>query len=138
MIRIVVVDDEEVDRYVVKRHLRRIDHDVDVVEFEAGDHFIEALQDPARRAQLLDGAAHPVLVLLDINMPRMDGFEVLASLTADPDLSRELLVVTMYSSSAHAHDQESATRSPYVAEFVVKPLSAERLGELIQRHVTAG
>ncbi len=77
--RILVVDDAQMNRIMLERALRVRGHDVQAV----GDG-VEAIA--ALRAAPFD------VVLLDLEMPRKDGFETLAELKADPDL-RELPVI---------------------------------------------
>jgi phosphoserine phosphatase RsbU/P len=79
--RILVVDDHEMNRSMLSRRLRRLGHEVD----EAGDG------DEALTVLRAGGGRHDVL-LLDIMMPRMDGYEVLGHLKADPAL-RDLPVI---------------------------------------------
>ena len=69
--RILVVDDTEANRYAVVRHLRK-----------AGYLALEALD--GRRALESIARELPDLVVLDIRMPEMDGFEVVRRLRADP------------------------------------------------------
>jgi CheY-like chemotaxis protein len=72
----------------------------------------------------------PDLVLLDINMPVMTGWEFLEEAKAK---GIELLVV-MLSSSIDKYDQSKSSKYPVVVDFVVKPLSIARLKELFDRH----
>jgi CheY-like chemotaxis protein len=77
--RILVVDDARMNRLMLERALRTQGHEVETV----GDG-VEALA--ALRTRSYD------VVLLDLEMPRKDGFETLAEIKADPDL-RELPVI---------------------------------------------
>jgi serine phosphatase RsbU (regulator of sigma subunit) len=71
---VLVVDDNEMNRDLLSRRVKRLGHTVAVAE-----HGIEALE------RLNAGPFD--LVLLDITMPEMDGFEVLERLKADPALA---------------------------------------------------
>lgn len=72
--RIVVADDSLVMRAVVRRCLD--DHGYDVIEAEDGAAALEACQ-----------ASNPTVALLDIEMPIMNGYQVLAAMKADADLA---------------------------------------------------
>ena len=77
---LLVVDDNEDNRYTLTRRLKRQGYD-NVVSAEHGRHALDLL------------AARPVdLVLLDIMMPEMNGYEVLEKMKADPKL-RDVPVV---------------------------------------------
>ncbi|WP_299614969.1 response regulator [Pelagibius sp.] len=134
---IVVVDDEEVDRYIVNRVVKQSGIDSKVVEFQAGDEFLEVITDERRRAEEIGVAPPPILVLLDINMPRMTGFEVLESirnsLGADEDCP-DYMVVLMFSSSNHAEDKKEAYSYGFVKDYIVKPLTEADVKNMVERY----
>jgi len=70
-VRILVVDDTEANRYAVARHLRQAGYTV----WESADGR-SALAQVAERA--------PDLMIVDVRMPGIDGFEVVRRLRADP------------------------------------------------------
>ncbi|MCC9601681.1 response regulator [Stieleria sp. JC731] len=134
-ISIVVVDDSEPDRYLAKRVIGMLDYDVDVVEYPAGDRFLEKLVDRHARSKEIGSPPPPTLVLLDINMPRVDGFEVLEAIQQHfgKDSSSEL-VVSMYTSSNFADDKDRAAKFDFVKEYVVKPLSKDDAKRLVESY----
>lgn len=71
----------------------------------------------------------PTLVLLDLKMPKLDGFEVLRWIRADPN-HRHLPVIIL-SSSAEARDVEMA-RSSGANSYVVKPLSVDARVDFVE------
>jgi CheY-like chemotaxis protein len=81
--RILVVEDSLVNRLALTRALK------------VRGHIVEAVEDGVE-AMVALGAQAFDLVLLDIEMPRMDGFETLAEIKADPNL-RELPVIVISS-----------------------------------------
>jgi class 3 adenylate cyclase len=82
--RILVVDDTAFNRQLLARLLRGIGHET--VEAEDGQQALDRLRDPA---------APPIdVILLDIVMPVMDGYETLAALARDPAL-RHLPVIVI-------------------------------------------
>lgn len=72
----------------------------------------------------------PELVLLDINMPIMDGFEFLEHLQTSVDLSSAPIKIVLVSSSMHFRDQAKAKQYP-VFDYIQKPLTLEKLREYL-------
>lgn len=136
-IPIVVVDDAEVDRYIVKRMVENSGVDGKVVEFQAGDHFLEVITDERRRASEIGVAPPPIMVLLDINMPRLNGFEVLESIREsleDIEENPDYMVVLMFSSSNHAEDKREALSYPFVKDYIVKPITVPIIEEMVEKY----
>jgi CheY-like chemotaxis protein len=76
----------------------------------------------------------PSLILLDINMPAMNGFEFLEayqSLLTTQKIYPSPTVI-MFTSSEEENDKEKAMRFPFVKDYLVKPLSPEKVNKLVQ------
>lgn len=71
----------------------------------------------------------PAFVLLDIQMPKMNGLEVLKAIRDDPDLAR--LTVIIFSSSAHERDVNRAS-DLHANSYLVKPSDNHTLTRLCQ------
>jgi len=112
MIRTVIVDDEPLARELLREYLGA-DEDVEIVA-ECANGF-EAVKAVAQH--------DPDLLLLDVQMPKLDGFEVLELL----DRSPVVVFVT-------AHD-EYALRAfeVHALDYLLKPFSQERLREVLDR-----
>jgi CheY-like chemotaxis protein len=74
------------------------------------------------------GAPRPTLVLLDLNLPRRGGLEVLADLKADPDL-RTIPVVVL--TTSHAEQDILASYQLHTNAYIVKPIDADQFSEAI-------
>jgi CheY-like chemotaxis protein len=83
-----------------------------------------------RRAGRYAGAVLPDLILLDLNLPGLDGRDLLTELATDPEL-RDIPVVVMTNSLAE-RDILRARRLK-VADYVCKPVDFARLLEVVQR-----
>lgn len=118
--RILLAEDDPVDRKLTLRALadHNFANEVDVVK--DGAEAIDYLFRKGKFADRPDG--HPVLVLLDIKMPKIDGIEVLRRIKADADL-RVVPVVVLTSS----HEERDLVQSYRlgVNAYVVKPLEFE-------------
>ena len=83
---------------------------------------VEALAFLYRRGPYAE-APRPDLMLLDLNMPRMDGREVLAEIKADPDL-RGIPVVVL--TTSHAEQDIVRTYNLHANAYVTKPVDLEQ------------
>ena len=90
---------------------------------------VEALRF-VRREPPFEDAPRPGLILLDLNLPRMDGREVLAELKATPDL-RSIPVVVLTTSEA----EEDIARSYdlHANAYVSKPVDFDRFVEVVRQ-----
>lgn len=111
---IVMVDDEEIDHEMVERFHKRSGIANPLIHFSGGEAFIAHLE------TVKSGAAPlPVLVLMDVNMPRMDGFETVETMRRD-EFFRHLPVVMMLTSSSDTRDRERA-RTAGADGYLLKP-----------------
>ena len=117
---LVLVDNDGEDAIILTNAVRRCTHAVPIVHLAAGEELLEALR--------TDSLPSRCVVLLDLNMPTMDGFAVLKQLRLGPD--RNLLPVVIYTTSS---DQIQIDRA-YAAganAFLTKPASMHEMIELV-------
>lgn len=88
-----IIDDEEDACELMRRLLKRVGATEEIVWMNDGEHAVETMRALAAAAQPL-----PILVVLDLKMPGLDGFGVLRAIKAHPELAR-LFVVVVSSSS---------------------------------------
>lgn len=75
----------------------------------------------------------PALIVLDIKMPRMNGYQVLAQLNQDAELSSTpVIVITSVTSEENISDEEWA-RKLEVARFLTKPFEPEAFVEIVKQ-----
>ena len=78
-------------------------------------------------------AAGPVLVLLDVNMPVMNGLEFLEAYHGLPPDRRQAVVIVMLTTTLHPRDLARLQALP-VAGLVSKPLSEEKINAILREH----
>jgi CheY-like chemotaxis protein len=82
-----------------------------------------------RREGQYANAVRPDLVLLDLNLPRMNGFEVLDAIKEDPDLKRIPVVVL---TTSQAEQDIIRSYNLYANAFVTKPVDLEQFIKVIK------
>lgn len=120
--RILLVDDNEADNIYHEIMLRRAGYAGAVVVCESGEAALDYLR--SHPDQL------PELILLDINMPGMDGFEF--AQCATPYLTGgDTATIVMLTSSASETDRRKAQELPIIRGYIIKPLTEGTAVELL-------
>ncbi len=126
-IPVLLVDDSEPDRLFSSIVLGRSGRPLEVREFESA---ADAL------AELATAPQPPTIILLDINMPGMDGFDFLRAFEQLPEERRLGTSVVMLSSSPLDSDRDRALSHASVKDYMVKPLSVQQARNLVDRFGT--
>ena len=121
VINILLVDDDEVDVMTVKRAFARANISNPIFVATNGLEALEMLRKDAMPAKRR-------LVLLDINMPKMNGIEFLRELRADPDL-QSITVVALTTSNADRDRVEAYKLN--VAGYLLKPVTFQQFAEVM-------
>lgn len=127
-ITILMADDSEDDRYLARAALKESRVRNELREVEDGEELMEYLQRRGRYADP-ESSPRPGLILLDLNMPRMNGREALQMIKADP-LLRRIPVTVLTTSTDEADVIESYELG--VSSFIIKPVSFESLVEVMR------
>lgn len=127
MKKILLVEDNDRDAELVVMELASFDKDVKVDRVSDG---VEAMAYLRRQEVFSErDAVEPVLVLLDIKLPRMNGFEVLEQMKADPLL--KTIPVVMFTSSSEKNDLKRSYETG-VNAYVVKPVDFHDLSDALR------
>lgn len=125
-VSILLVEDDEVDIMNVKRAFRKNKISTPLEIAKNGVDALNMLRGSNGFAKL---DPRPGIILLDINMPKMNGIEFLQELRQDPELkSCSVFVMT---TSNEDSDKIEAYRLN-VAGYILKPLSFERFQEAVR------
>ena len=113
LVTLMVVDDDRIDTMAIRRSFRKLNIGNPFVSARDGVEALEKL----RGENGHDKIEAPVLVLLDLNMPRMNGHEFLDALRDDP-LLQPTPVFVMTTSSAP--DDRARAYGKNVAGYILK------------------
>ena len=126
--QVLIIDDDEVNNLFCKIVIEHSGLFSDVHCCTNGPEALDYLESCIKYDK-----ATPELILLDVNMPLMDGFEFLKEYT-DRGLHEKLSCkVSMLSSSNLISDMKSALSNSFVIDYIVKPLSEDALHRVINR-----
>lgn len=123
---ILIADDDSDDRMLLEQAMRQNGYQQDIRFVEDGEELMEYLRRQGRYNE--QNAPWPNMLILDLNMPRKNGFQALAEIKDDPKL-RRLPVVVMTTSSAY--EDIARTYNSGVNSFVTKPFNFNQLVEMV-------
>jgi CheY-like chemotaxis protein len=123
---ILLIDDNAADN----RYNQIILEEMNVVDkIEIAASGMEALK-------ILEETDHsqPKLILLDINMPKMNGWEFLEAYKKLETDDKNKQIIVIVTTSMNPEDKTKAGELPYVSEFNIKPLTPEMLNNILQKY----
>ena len=118
---ILLVDDDEADALLVMEALSAADGERSVIRARDGAEALAHLRNPA--------LPRPDLIILDLNMPRMSGRELLAVIKDDPDLR---LIPTVVLTTSHAAEDVAGSYSGHANAYVTKPVTLDSFTEAVR------
>ena len=127
---IALVDDDKVFQLTTSRTIQAAKLTDRILQFENGEEALSFLKEHARETDTL-----PDYIFLDINMPFVDGWMFLEDFaTLKTDLQKNISIY-MVSSSIDPKDVNRAKGNKNVQDYITKPVSREKLTELLKRAV---
>lgn len=123
---VLLIDDDADDNFLHQLVIEDSKTEAKVLALESGE---EALRYLANYQD--ENYMKPDLILLDINMPRMNGFEFLDLYKNLPEVARVNTKIVMLSTSSHPFDQEKAEGIMGEVYYKIKPLTEEVFEELL-------
>ncbi len=121
-LNIAIVDDDEIYRYVILRTMQTSDISIKNLVFTNGEQALHFIVD-----NLGNQSELPDVILLDMNMPVMDGFEFMTSYSSlVPKISKKIIVI-MISSSINPSDIQRAKSIQGISNYMAKPILPSKL-----------
>ena len=122
--RFILIDDEMYSNKISKTFIRKMYPGAEVLDFLSPLQALHYIENEYKECSL------STAILLDINMPELNGWQVLEKLQELPSLIKNCLSVYILSSSIDPKDKQKADEHPLVEGYIEKPLSREILSQL--------
>lgn len=125
-VSILLVDDDEINNFISIKLIKKVLLNTEIIACLNGKFAIDELLEISRK----DPSKLPDYILLDINMPIMNGWEFLDEYIKqkiDPAGKTKIYII---SSSVFSNDISKAKSYPQVKDFISKPLNVEKINEL--------
>ena len=121
----IIIDDDPINNLICKKNIKSVFSDCDIKKFtdpQKGLDYICAKYDELSK--------HDTILFLDINMPVLNGWDVLDRLANCADVIKSQFSIFVLSSSIATEDKQRAHDNPIVKGFVVKPLTIQKLQKI--------
>jgi len=131
---VLLVDDDDATNYLSKMVID-ITGVTDHIEVALNGK--EALEFLTRKGKYGNGDnsyPKPDLILLDINMPVMDGWEFMAAYHNLDEIQKSKIIIVMITTSFNPDDKKRAESISEIAGFRHKPLTVEMFEEILKKH----
>ncbi|MDQ3392884.1 MAG: response regulator [Bacteroidota bacterium] len=128
--KVLLVDDDDISNYLTEVLIQKLDFSGDIEVYKNGEEALNYIRDCIHR----NDAVCPELVILDINMPVMDGFEFLEEFEKLQKENDKDIPVVMLTTSNYNNDIQKAQKYK-VAGFVNKPLTEDKFLEILNHHL---
>lgn len=125
---VALVDDDSIFQLTASRLLKAANSSANVLQFSNGEEALRYLNEHAQEENKL-----PDIILLDINMPHVDGWMFLNDYAHLKGKLLKEIKIYMVSSSIDPVDMNRAKSNQSVKDYIIKPISREGFKEIISQ-----
>ena len=123
-----IVDDDDIFRFILKKHLTTQGLAENILSFENGGEAMAYIN-----ANKSDPDKLPDVVFLDINMPVMNGWGFITAYNGSRNILAKHAAIIMISSSVDDRDISRAEDHEIIAEYITKPISKSMVVNLMEK-----
>lgn len=130
--RVLLIDDDTATNFITKMIIKKAGITDQIDTALNGKQALAFLTNSGEYAKDEQTYPLPQLILLDINMPIMDGWEFAEAFAKLEEYHKENTTIIMLSSSLNPDDRERALKIPVISGFQNKTLSPEGLASIMK------
>lgn len=124
--RIILIDDDKATNFINKKILTKLECSNEIIVFDDPDNAFNYLTNI--------NSPKPDLIFLDINMPKMDGWEFVEKLSNDIKTNHLHIPTIILTSSFNPYDREKALLIPEIKELINKPLNKDIVFKILNKY----
>lgn len=129
---ILLVDDDNICNFITKKLIEKLGYKNTIGIVENGKSALSFLEKTIKDLK----NPMPQLILLDINMPEMDGWKFIEGFEKLPDEHINSVNIVMLTSSISPYDIKKAESTACIAEFITKPVSLETMKAILEKYAS--
>ena len=130
---ILLVDDENSNHFFNRLLIKKSGIDVHIEEAYDGIEALEYLTCTGKHSSE-NTFPQPGIIFLDINMPRMNGWEFMEKYDQLPDEQKGKIILAMLSATQNPDDRRRAEKLNGLAGFINKPLTLEHINKIVEEN----
>lgn len=125
-----VVDDDDINNFLCARIIEKTGHANDIKTCTGAAEALTLLKDCINNSKEC-----PDLIFLDINMPVKNGWDFLDEFVELKDKLKKEVIIVLLSSTVYPNDIERASHHEEVATFTSKPLTIQKVEEIVKNYL---
>lgn len=125
--KICIIDDDEIYIFLIKKSFEAMEIENEVISYLNGVDALDDLMQMKKNQEQL-----PALILLDINMPIIDGWEFLFEFRKIQAEIPNKVAIYIVSSSIANEDKEKSKTFPEIVSYLSKPIELETLASIVR------
>lgn len=125
VLKLCIIDDDKMFRFAIGKAAQQTELVDEIISFRDGEEAIAFFKQHQEKQEQL-----PDVILLDINMPIMNGWEFLDEFDALQRHLAKKIAIYLVSSSVDKRDIQKSSTIGLVKEYIIKPFSQEKLKEI--------
>lgn len=126
MQKVIVIEDQPVDFFIIQKIMELTNFCNSPMHFSNASQALQYLQKVSNE----NNSDFPEIILLDLNMPIMNGFAFLEEFNRLPKKLLSKTKILIVSSSNNQNDRSRVERYPFVKGYIIKPFTEKHLGLL--------
>ncbi|MEP6677055.1 MAG: response regulator [Ferruginibacter sp.] len=134
---ILLIDDDEPTNYISKMLIEEAGCASHIEIAQSGQKALDYLTSSEHLGRESKSFPCPDLIFLDINMPAMNGWEFLQKYNILEQHHKGEIIMVMLTTSLNPDDEAKANKTPDISGFESKPLTAEKLNNILKKYFSA-